>query len=433
MPSGSLTAGSYHENDWVASTDQNLRYRSNGLTRGTAMTATGLTHARLVVNLGGTAALEASHWNIANVIVYNRTLTAPEVATVEAWLRSMYATYTIATLPSRLSTRDVATWSPTTDGLHTATVSYAAQTMAFQNGRVSVYRHMDYDRNKATTVKGRDSLVIKATVTITSTGAFDLYGITQYTEASQHTNKIDPVMGWVPAPGTYNCTWTLARTTVFEATNAAGDVVFHTRTSLTAMSPIHGLILDTVASGTMTNVSVSFANDEDVQYVGGATGIQAGVTVTNSAATPNAIYAFLSSAETLANTAYPNPVSVGYPYESTTGVANGGNVYVDYDSAKTLKRIDLWGGAVPTYQNITGLEVYGRVGGAMQLLQTFGLEARPPTVAYASNSAFLTSWTQDVAKASLAIAAPRACDRYELRFKSSTHISIGRMRLVNSI
>ena len=76
-----------HGNQWVLSTDQRNRYRSNGTdrTNGTG----GTVSTTLTINNGSHSG-ESSHWAVAEVIVYNRELTLGEYLSVEAYLSAKY-------------------------------------------------------------------------------------------------------------------------------------------------------------------------------------------------------------------------------------------------------------------------------------------------------------------------------------------------------
>lgn len=80
---GWLTEGDKHGNNWVISTDKHNLYRSNGVTRGT----TGNNAYNTTVDIGSS---EPSDFHIAEVILYNRSLTAQEIAGVEAYLADKY-------------------------------------------------------------------------------------------------------------------------------------------------------------------------------------------------------------------------------------------------------------------------------------------------------------------------------------------------------
>jgi hypothetical protein len=89
-----LLVANTSSNNWVKGTDQNAGgsgtlFRTNGVDRyNAALPAnSGTTYARLSVN---TNAASSSDWQIAEVIVYNRTLNSTEYTNVEAFLASKY-------------------------------------------------------------------------------------------------------------------------------------------------------------------------------------------------------------------------------------------------------------------------------------------------------------------------------------------------------
>ena len=78
-----------HGSNWVFSTDQNALYRSNKVDR--TITAPGTpSYGQISINYGSFYTTEPSDWACAEVIVYNRTLSAAEIDQVEA---DLYATY----------------------------------------------------------------------------------------------------------------------------------------------------------------------------------------------------------------------------------------------------------------------------------------------------------------------------------------------------
>ena len=79
----------YFGRNWVISTDQNSLYR--GFSGGTTVEGTGGggTSARLAINTGSYPN-ERSDWEIAEIIVYPRTLSVAEYTTVENWLKAKY-------------------------------------------------------------------------------------------------------------------------------------------------------------------------------------------------------------------------------------------------------------------------------------------------------------------------------------------------------
>lgn len=82
------TSVDVHGNDWVFSTDQRYLYRSNGVTRGVGIG--GGSSAQLSVNWGAYESTQKSDWAIAEVIVYNRTLSSSEYTSVEDYLNKKY-------------------------------------------------------------------------------------------------------------------------------------------------------------------------------------------------------------------------------------------------------------------------------------------------------------------------------------------------------
>jgi hypothetical protein len=91
--SGWLTQNtvSVHGANWVISTDRNSSYRSQGIDR--TIDATANASVRLTIN-GGWAPAESSDWAVAEVAVYNRTLTATEIDLIEAYLINKYTATT---------------------------------------------------------------------------------------------------------------------------------------------------------------------------------------------------------------------------------------------------------------------------------------------------------------------------------------------------
>jgi hypothetical protein len=74
-----------HGTNWFYATDQNNLFRSNGVTRSTY---SGGSSARLAINQGFNA--ELSYFDVAEIIVYNRTLNSTEYQAVEAYLAAKY-------------------------------------------------------------------------------------------------------------------------------------------------------------------------------------------------------------------------------------------------------------------------------------------------------------------------------------------------------
>ena len=79
-----------HGTDWVFSTDQNNLYRSNRVDR-TLPGFQGGTSKQLTINRGYWYNYDVkSEWAVAEVIVYNRTLTLSEIEAVESYLDAKY-------------------------------------------------------------------------------------------------------------------------------------------------------------------------------------------------------------------------------------------------------------------------------------------------------------------------------------------------------
>jgi hypothetical protein len=81
------SSSSVHGSNWVASTDQNALYRSNGVSRTTGSPGTP-SHTQLIIN--GTTFAELSDFQIAEVIVYDRTLNSTEISQIESYLSTRY-------------------------------------------------------------------------------------------------------------------------------------------------------------------------------------------------------------------------------------------------------------------------------------------------------------------------------------------------------
>lgn len=82
------TSVDVHGNDWVFSTDQRFLYRSNGVTRGSGIG--GGTSEQLSINSGVYTTSQTSTFAVAEVIVYNRTLSSSEYTSVEDYLNKKY-------------------------------------------------------------------------------------------------------------------------------------------------------------------------------------------------------------------------------------------------------------------------------------------------------------------------------------------------------
>lgn len=74
--------------NWLLSTDQNSRYRANGITQGTSG---GSSRASPMTINGGWNGTELSNWECACVLVYNYTLSENQCAQVEEYLNGIYA------------------------------------------------------------------------------------------------------------------------------------------------------------------------------------------------------------------------------------------------------------------------------------------------------------------------------------------------------
>jgi len=97
---GWLSATNVHGLNWVMSTDQPYLYRSNG-TRRNDTDQSGV-EAPLVSNSPrgvtintGSSPTEISDWAVAEIIVYDRTLSSTEILTVEAYLRAKYPGFSL--------------------------------------------------------------------------------------------------------------------------------------------------------------------------------------------------------------------------------------------------------------------------------------------------------------------------------------------------
>lgn len=90
-----------HGSNWVFSTDQNALYRSNKVNRTIAASGTP-SYDQISINYGIYYTVEPSDWACAEVIVYNRTLSAAEIDQVEA---DLYARYGPPGLAYGVSTR----------------------------------------------------------------------------------------------------------------------------------------------------------------------------------------------------------------------------------------------------------------------------------------------------------------------------------------
>lgn len=75
-----------HGLNWFVSSDQNSLYRSAGVQRGTGG---GGAYTRLSI-LNGNFSGEVSYWAVAEIIVYNTTLTLSQIQSVESYLSTKY-------------------------------------------------------------------------------------------------------------------------------------------------------------------------------------------------------------------------------------------------------------------------------------------------------------------------------------------------------
>jgi len=95
---GWISVTNQHSLNWVLSTDQNYLYRSNGTQRNDTNNSGGdvptvsNSPRGVTTNVG---AYEPSDWAIAEIIVYNRTLSLTEILTVEAYLRAKYPAFSL--------------------------------------------------------------------------------------------------------------------------------------------------------------------------------------------------------------------------------------------------------------------------------------------------------------------------------------------------
>jgi hypothetical protein len=79
-----------HQSNWVLSTSNKSRYRSNGVDRTAG--AGGASAPRIQINSGdGAGGGERSDWAMAELIVYNRELSFPEMNKIETYLAKKYA------------------------------------------------------------------------------------------------------------------------------------------------------------------------------------------------------------------------------------------------------------------------------------------------------------------------------------------------------
>ena len=81
-----------HGDTWVVSCDQKDLYISNGVDR-TTSTPSNPTSEQLSINDGYYVSSQASDWAVAEVIIYDRTLTSSELKSVQAYLLMKYTNY----------------------------------------------------------------------------------------------------------------------------------------------------------------------------------------------------------------------------------------------------------------------------------------------------------------------------------------------------
>lgn len=109
-PAAANTNSGYKDvfgSNWVISTDQNFLYRANGATNGISASVNNI--PRLAINQGYSP--EYSDWACAEVIVYNRTLTAAEYVSVENYLAAKYGITVYTSTAGTLSTNPATTLS----------------------------------------------------------------------------------------------------------------------------------------------------------------------------------------------------------------------------------------------------------------------------------------------------------------------------------
>lgn len=87
-PTTHSNTGSVHGINWFISCDQKQMYRSAGVQRNVAIPSGSSTH--LTINYGASASNESSEWAVAEVIVFDRTLTHLENLQMERYLSVKY-------------------------------------------------------------------------------------------------------------------------------------------------------------------------------------------------------------------------------------------------------------------------------------------------------------------------------------------------------
>jgi hypothetical protein len=94
---GWLSIANQHSLNWVMSTDQPYMYRSNGTLRNDTNASGGdvpLT-GNIPRGINILSSGEVSDWAVAEIIVYNRTLSSTEILAVEAYLRAKYPSFNL--------------------------------------------------------------------------------------------------------------------------------------------------------------------------------------------------------------------------------------------------------------------------------------------------------------------------------------------------
>ena len=91
---GSLIAGP-STNNWVLSTDQWTIYRANGNFQ--RNTGSGTFSGPVTVSINSASIQESSDWALAEILFYDRILTASEIQQVESWLMDKYSGFTFTT------------------------------------------------------------------------------------------------------------------------------------------------------------------------------------------------------------------------------------------------------------------------------------------------------------------------------------------------
>ena len=80
-----------HGTNWVMSSDQNARYRSNRVERTIPGVVPGSpSHDQLSINYGWAGDGQPSDWAVAEILVFNKALTTDEMVAVEHYLSGKY-------------------------------------------------------------------------------------------------------------------------------------------------------------------------------------------------------------------------------------------------------------------------------------------------------------------------------------------------------